>query len=157
MKMQSSKLMKWVTVFVIFFGIVNMLIMLFQAEAALGIWSGEALAKWDKTILWLQMSILAGRTIFGLALNVLAMLFMLNSIRFIRRSEFFSKCNEFVLWWSVPVYFIFSFCSGNMDIVYGVRYLNVNSDTFFVSLLLVGIALIYSAGVRLSEENRLTV
>lgn len=157
MKMQSSKLMKWVTVLVIFFGIFNMLIMLFQAEAALGIWSGEALAKWDETILWLQMSILAGRTIFGLALNVLAMLFMLNSIRFIRRSEFFSKCNEFVLWWSVPVYFIFSFCSGNMDIVYGVRYLNVNSDTFFVSLLLVGIALIYSAGVRLSEENRLTV
>lgn len=157
MKMQSSKLMKWVTVFVIFFGIFNMLIMLFQAEAALGIWSEEALAKWDETILWLQMSILVGRTIFGLALNVLAMLFMLNSIRFIRRSEFFSKCNEFVLWWSVPVYFIFSFCSGNMDIVYGVRYLNVNSDTFFVSLLLVGIALIYSAGVRLSEENRLTV
>lgn len=157
MKMQSSKLMKWVTVFVIFFGIFNMLIMLFQAEAALGIWSEEALAKWDETILWLQMSILAARTIFGLALNVLAMLFMLNSIRFIRRSEFFSKCNEFVLWWSVPVYFIFSFCSGNMHIVYGVRYLNVNSDTFFVSLLLVGIALIYSAGVRLSEENRLTV
>jgi hypothetical protein len=29
--------------------------------------------------------------------------------------------------------------------------------TFFTPLLLIGIAIIYSAGVRLSEENRLTV
>lgn len=157
MKTNVQKLMRVIALLVILFGVFNMVIMLLQAEAAIGVWSEERLAKWDESILWFQIALLAGRVFFGLVLNVLAMMFMLHSIKLMRCGEFFSKRNVVVLWCSVPAYFIFSFCTGNMSIVYGIRFVNVNSDTFFVSLLLIGVALIYSTGVRLSEENRLTV
>lgn len=154
MNVNVSRLMTVITVLVVFFGVFNMVIMLLQAEAATGIWSVDKLAQWDESILWLQIALLAGRVIFGLVLNVLAMMFMLHSIKLMRCGEFFSKYNVVILWCSVPAYFIFSFCTGNMD---GIRFISVNSDTFFVSLLLIGVALIYSTGVRLSEENSLTV
>lgn len=157
MKTNIQRLMKVITLLVIFFGVLNIVIMLVQAESAVGIWSEERLAEWDESILWLQIGLLIGRTLFGIVLNILSMVFMLHSIKLMRCGEFFSKRNVVVLWCSVPAYIIFSFCSGNMNVVYGERLISINSDTFFVSLLLIGVALIYSTGVRLSEENRLTV
>ena len=152
--------MSVVTGFVIFFGVVNIALLLFQAEAAIGgIWTEPemALAKWDESILGYQILLLFGRTLLGIVTNVLAMLFMLHSIKLMRCGEFFSKRNANIIWWSAPIYLLYSFCSDNMPIVYGVRNAVINSDSLFIPLLLIGIAMIYSTGVRLSEENRLTV
>ena len=160
MKTNLSKLMSVVTGFVIFFGVVNIALLLFQAEAAIGgIWTEPemALAKWNESILGYQILLLFGRTLLGIVTNVLAMLFMLHSIKLMRCGEFFAKRNANIIWWSAPIYFLYSFCSDNMPIVYGVRNAVINSDSLFIPLLLIGIAMIYSTGVRLSEENRLTV
>ena len=162
MKTNLSKRMSVVTSFVIFFGVVNIALLLFQAEAAVGgIWTEPemALAKWNESILEYQIILLSGRTLLGIVTNVLAMLFMLQSIKLMKCGEFFSKRNANIIWWSAPIYFLYSFCSDNMPIVYGLRLRNIviNSDSLFIPLLLIGIAMIYSTGVRLSEENRLTV
>ncbi len=160
MKTNLSKRMSVVTGFVIFFGVVNIALLLFQAEAAIGgIWTEPemALAKWNESILGYQILLLFGRTLLGIVTNVLAMLFMLHSIKLMKCGEFFSKRNANIIWWSAPIYFLYSFCSDNMPIVYGVRNAVINSDSLFIPLLLIGIAMIYSTGVRLSEENRLTV
>ena len=160
MKTSLSKRMSVVASFVIFFGVVNIALLLFQAEAAVGgIWTEPemALAKWNESILEYQIILLSGRTLLGIVTNVLAMLFMLQSIKLMKCGEFFSKRNANIIWWSAPIYFLYSFCSDNMPIVYGVRNAVINSDSLFIPLLLIGIAMIYSTGVRLSEENRLTV
>lgn len=160
METNLSKRMSVVTSFVIFFGVVNIALLLFQAEAAVGgIWTEPemALAKWNESILEYQIILLSGRTLLGIVTNVLAMLFMLQSIKLMKCGEFFSKRNANIIWWSAPIYFLYSFCSDNMPIVYGVRNAVINSDSLFIPLLLIGIAMIYSTGVRLSEENRLTV
>ena len=160
METKLSKRMSVITVFVILFGVVNVALLLFQAEAAIGgIWTEAEmkLARWNDDILAYQVLLLSGRTVFGIITNVLAVLFMLNSIKLIKCGEFFSKCNANIIWSSAPIYFIYSFCSDNMPIVYGVRNAVINSDSLFITLLLIGIATIYSTGVRLSEENRLTV
>ena len=162
MRTNLSKRMSVVTGFVIFFGVVNIALLLFQAEAAIGgIWTEPemALAKWDESILGYQILLLFGRTLLGIVTNVLAMLFMLQSIKLMKCGEFFSKRNANIIWWSAPIYFLYSFCSDNMPIVYGLRLRNIviNSDSLFIPLLLIGIAMIYSTGVRLSEENSLTV
>ena len=160
METKLSKRMSVITVFVILFGVVNVALLLFQAEAAIGgIWTEAEmkLARWNDDILAYQVLLLSGRTVFGIITNVLAVLFMLNSIKLIKCGEFFSKCNANIIWSSAPIYFIYSFCSDNMPIVYGVRNAVINSDSLFIPLLLIGIATIYSTGVRLSEENRLTV
>ena len=160
METNLSKRMSVIAGLVIFFGVLNILLLLFQAEAAVGgIWTEpeEALAKWNESIFGVQVLLLSSRTVFGTITNVLAMLFMLNSIKLMKCGEFFSKCNANIIWWSAPIYFLYSFCSDNMPIVYGVRNAVINSDSIFIPLLLIGIAMIYSTGVRLSEENRLTV
>ena len=152
--------MSVVTGFVIFFGVVNIAWLLVHAEAAVGgIWTDPemALAKWDERILGFQILLLFGCTLLGIVTNVLAMLFMLHSIKQMKCGEFFSKRNANIIWWSAPIYFLYSICSDNMPIVYGVRNAVINSDSLFIPLLLIGIAMIYSTGVRLSEENRLTV
>ena len=161
METKLSKRMSVVTGFVIFFGVVNVGLLLVQAEAAVGgIWTEPevALAKWNESILGYQVLLLSGRTLFGIVTNVLAMLFMLHSIKLMKCGEFFSKRNATIIWCAAPVYFLYSLCSDNMPIVYGaLRNAVINSDSLFIPLLLIGIAIIYSAGVRLSEENRLTV
>ena len=160
METKLSKRMSVFTGLVIFFGVVNVGLLLVQAEAAVGgIWTEPevALAKWNENILGYQVLLLSGRTLFGVITNVLAMLFMLHSIKLMKCGEFFSKRNATIIWCAAPVYFLYSLCSDNMPIVYGVRNAVINSDSIFIPLLLIGIAMIYSTGVRLSEENRWTV
>lgn len=161
MKTNLSKRMAIIAVLVILFGVINILLLLAQGEHTVGgIWTEpeEAFAKWDERILWFQVSLLVGRTVFGIVINVFAMLFMLNSINLMKCGEFFSKRNATILWWAAPMYFLYGFCLDNMPIVYGgLHNAVINSDSLFIPLLLIGIAIIYSAGVRLSEENRLIV
>ena len=161
MKINLSKRMTVVTGLVIFFGVVNILLLLVQGEKTVGgIWTEheDAFAKWDESILGFQIILFVGRMVFGIVINVFAMLFMLHSIKLMRCGEFFSKRNAIILWWAAPVYFLYSFCSDNMPLVYGADIPAVlNPDSILVPLLLIGIAMIYSTGVRLSEENRLTV
>ena len=82
METKLSKRMSVITGLVIFFGVLNILLLLVQAEAAVGgIWTEPevALAKWNESIFGFQVLLLSSRTVFGTITNVLAMLFMLNS------------------------------------------------------------------------------
>ncbi len=150
--------MSVVTGFVIFFGVLNILLLLAKAENAIGIWSNP-LGRWDEEWYAWKVVILIGYVVFGLIENILTMTVMVNSIRLIKCGEFFSKCNANIIWWSVPVCFLSGLCANNFHIIYGLStpYVMIYPNTFFTPLLLIGIAIIYSAGVRLSEENRLTV
>lgn len=145
-----------ITVFVILLGVLKIGYMLLQAGAAANLW-GRSLVKWDDGIIGFQIFVLAAYTIFGVATNVFAILFMLRSIKLMKCGEFFSRRNAIVLWWTVPTNFFYSVFKNNIDIIYGSREFELNSDSFFIALLLIGFAMIYSTGVRLSEENRLTV
>ena len=156
METKLSKRMSVVTGLVIFFGVLNILLLLAKAENAVGIWSNP-LGKWNEEWYAWKVLILAGYVIFGLIVNILTMVFMLNSIKLIKCGEFFSKRNANIIWWSAPVYFLSGLCANNFPIIYGVGYFMIYPNTFFTPLLLIGVAIIYSAGVRLSEENRLTV
>ena len=156
METKLSKRMSVVTGFVIFFGVLNILLTLAKAENAVGIWSNP-LGKWDEEWYAWKVLILIGYVVFGLAINVLTMVFMVNSIKLIKCGEFFSKRNANIIWWSAPVYFLSGLCANNFPIIYGAPLFMVYPNTFFTPLLLIGVAIIYSAGVRLSEENRLTV
>ena len=156
MRANLSKRMSVVTGFVIFFGVLNILLLLAKAENAVGIWSNP-LGKWNEEWYAWKVLILAGYVIFGLIKNILTMVFMLNSIKLIKCGEFFSKRNANIIWWSAPVYFLSGLCANNFPIIYGTPLFMVYPNTFFTPLLLIGVAIIYSAGVRLSEENRLTV
>lgn len=156
MKTNLSKRMSVVAGLVIFFGVFNMLFLLVKAENAVGIWS-DPLGKWNEELYAWKVLILVGNVIFSLIVNILTMVFMVNSIKLIKSGEFFSKCNANILWWSAPIYFLSGLCANNYHIIYGVSYFMVSPSTFFIPLLLIGIAIIYSAGVRLSEENRLIV
>ena len=156
MKTKLSKRMSVVTGFVIFFGVLNILLLLAKAENAVGIWSNP-LGKWNEEWYAWKVLILAGYVIFGLIVNILTMVLMLNSIKLIKCGEFFSKRNANIIWWSAPVYFLSGLCANNFPIIYGAPLFMVYPNTFFTPLLLIGVAIIYSAGVRLSEENRLTV
>ncbi len=156
MKTNLLKRLSVVTGFVIFFGVLNILLLLAKAENAVGIWSNP-LGKWDEEWYAWKVLILAGYVIFGLIVNILTMVFMLNSIKLIKCGEFFSKRNANIIWWSASVYFLSGLCANNFPIIYGAPLFMVYPNTFFTPLLLIGVAIIYSAGVRLSEENRLTV
>ena len=157
METKLSKRMSVITGLVIFFGVLKVLLLLAKAENAVGIWSNP-LGKWNEEWYAWKVLILVGYVIFGLIINVLTMMFMVNSIKSIKCGEFFSKCNANILWWSAPIYFLSGLCVNNFPIIYGAtRFIMIYPDTFFIPLLLIGVAIIYSAGVRLSEENRLTV
>ena len=156
MKTNLSKRMTVVTGFVIFFGVLNILLLLVKAENAVGIWSNP-MGKWDEEWYAWKVVIFIGYVIFSPLINILTMAFMLNSIKLIKCGEFFSKRNANIIWWSAPVYFLSSLCANNFPIIYGAPLFMVYPNTFFTPLLLIGVAIIYSAGVRLCEENRLTV
>ena len=156
METKLSKRMSVITGLVIFFGVLKVLLLLAKAENAVGIWSNP-LGKWNEEWYAWKVLILVGYVIFGLIINVLTMMFMVNSIKSIKCGEFFSKCNANIIWWSAPVYFLSGLCANNFPIIYGAPLFMVYPNTFFTPLLLIGVAIIYSAGVRLSEENRLTV
>ena len=156
MKTNLSKRMSVIAGLVIFFGVLNVLLLLAKAENAVGIWS-DPLGRWDEEWYAWKVLILIGYVVFGLAINVFTMIFMVKSIKLIKCGEFFSKRNANILWWSAPICFISSLCANNFPIIYGAPLFMIYPSTFFIPLLLIGIAIIYSAGVRLSEENRLTV
>lgn len=157
MKNKLSKRMGLISAFVIFFGVFNILSFLIYAANNLGIGNVSPKVMWEDDILAFQIFLFAGRAIFGVAINVLAIIFMLSSIRLMQSGLFFSKRNAAMLWWAAPLSFLYSFCAGNMNNVYGMRNIFLTADSVFVLLLILGFAMIYNAGLRLSEENSLTI
>ena len=121
METKLSKRMSVITGLVIFFGVLKVLLLLAKAENAVGVWSNP-LGKWDDEWYAWKVLILVGYVIFGLIINVLTMMFMVNSIKSIKCGEFFSKCNANILWWSAPIYFLSGLCVNNFQIIYGVSY-----------------------------------
>ena len=159
MENKLSKRMGLISAFVIFFGVLNMIALLLRTESAIGIWGiwETDSARWDGEHHALKIFILSAYALAGLALNVLAMMFMLRSVTLMKSGLFFSKANVVVLRWSVLAYFVYDLCADNYNILYGMSKFIVQSDTIFLTCVLLGFAMIYNAGLRLSEENKLTI
>ena len=139
------------TVLVILFGVLNILLVLVESQTYI------KHGRWDEEWYVWKVLILGGSSLFGLIINVLPMLFMLSSIKTTKNGEFFSKRNARILWLAVPICFLYNLCRANLPVVLSFPRFVIYPNTFFVPLLLIGFAMIYSTGVRLSEENRLTV
>ena len=90
MENKWTKRMGLISAFVIFFGVLNMIALLLRTESAIGIWGiwETASASWDGEHQALKIVILSAYALAGLALNVLAMMFMLHSVKLMKSLVF---------------------------------------------------------------------
>lgn len=161
MKQDLSKRMTVLTVIVILFGALSIVSNLIATGNSVGLFSiGSGTVPtidWDGEFLAMKLLMLVGLFVFGLAANILLIAFMWNTVRLIKSGEFFSHSNTKILWWLVPLSFFNDFLGENSDMLFNDTSFTLSTGSIFVPLLIAVVALIYSTGVLLSEENRLTV
>lgn len=161
MKQDLSKRMTVLTVIVILFGVLSIVATLIATGNTVGLFSigcgTVPTIDWDGEFLVCKILMLLGLVVSGLATNILLIAFMWNTVRLIKSGEFFSHLNTKILWWLVPFSFLNDFLGNNADMLFKDTSLTISLGSIFPPLLIAVVALIYSTGVLLSEENRLTV
>ena len=166
MTQDLSKRMTVLTVIVILFGVLSIVATLITAGNTVGLFSiGSGTVPtidWDGEFLVWKILMLLGLVVSGLTTNILLIAFMWNTVRLIKSGEFFSRSNTKILWWLVPFSFLNDFLGNNADMLFKDTLFKDTSFTLslgsiFIPLLIAVVALIYSTGVLLTEENRLTV
>lgn len=161
MKQDLSKRMTVLTVIVIFFGVLSIVATLIATGNTVGLFSigcgTVPTIDWDGEFTVCKILMLLGLVVSGLATNILLIAFMWNTVRLIKSGEFFSRSNTKILWWLVPLSFFNDFLGENSDMLFNDTSFTLSLGSIFMPLLLAVVALIYSTGVLLSEENRLTV
>lgn len=161
MKQDLSKRMTVLTVIVILFGVLSIVATLIAIGNTIGLFSVGCgtvpTIDWDGESLVWKILMLLGLAVSGLATNILLIAFMWNTVRLIKSGEFFSHLNTKILWWLVPFSFLNDFLGNNADMLFKDTSLTISLWSIFTPLLIAVVALIYSTGVLLTEENRLTV
>ena len=161
MKQDLSKRMTVLTVIVILFGVLSIVATLIATGNTVGLFSigcgTVPTIDWDGEFTVFKILMLLGLVVSGLATNILLIAFMWNTVRLIKSGEFFSHLNTKILWWLVPFSFLNDFLGNNADMLFQDTSLTISLGSIFIPLLIAVVALIYSTGVLLSEENRLTV
>ena len=161
MKQDLSKRMTVLTVIVILFGVLGIVLTLIATGNTIGLFSvGSGTVPtidWDGEFLVWKILMLLGLVVSGLAKNILLMAFMWNTVRLIKSGEIFSRSNTKILWWLVPFSFLNDFLGNNADMLFKDTSLTISLWSILTPLLIAVVALIYSTGVLLAEENRLTV
>ena len=161
MKQDLSKRMTVLTVIVILLGVLGIVLTLIATGNTIGLFSvGSGTVPtidWDGEFLVWKILMLLGLVVSGLATNILLMAFMWNTVRLIKSGEIFSRSNTKILWWLVPFSFLNDFLVNNADMLFKDTSLTLSLGSIFIPLLIAVVALIYSTGVLLTEENRLTV
>lgn len=161
MKQDLSKRMTVLTVIVILFGVLSIVATLIATGNTVGLFSVGCgtvpTIDWDGEFLVWKILMLLGLVVSGLATNILLMAFMWNTVRLIKSGEIFSHLNTKILWWLVPFSFLNDFLGNNADMLFKDTSLTISLGSIFTPLLIAVVALIYSTGVLLAEENRLTV
>ena len=161
MKQDLSKRMTVLTVIVILFGVLSIVATLIATGNTVGLFSigcgTVPTIDWDGEFLVWKILMLLGLVVSGLTTNILLIAFMWNTVKLIKSGEFFSHLNTKILWWLVPFSFLNDFLGNNVDMLFKDTSLTISLGSIFTPLLIAVVALIYSTGVLLSEENRLTV
>lgn len=161
MKQDLSKRMTVLTVIVILFGVLSIVATLIATGNTVGLFSigcgTVPTIDWDGEFLVWKILMLLGLVVSGLTTNILLIAFMWNTVRLIKSGEFFSHLNTKILWWLVPFSFLNDFLVNNADMLFKDTSLTLSLGSIFIPLLIAVVALIYSTGVLLTEENRLTV
>ena len=161
MKQDLSKRMTVLTVIVILFGVLSIVATLIATGNTVGLFSigcgTVPTIDWDGEFLVWKILMLLGLVVSGLATNILLIAFMWNTVRLIKSGEFFSHLNTKILWWLVPFSFLNDFLGNNADMLFQDTSLTISLGSIFIPLFIAVVALIYSTGVLLTEENRLTV
>ena len=149
------------TVIVILFGVLSIVATLIATGNTIGLFSVGCgtvpTIDWDGEFLVCKILMLLGLVVSGLATNILLIAFMWNTVKLIKSGEFFSHLNTKILWWLVPFSFLNDFLGNNADMLFKDTSLTISLGSIFIPLLIAVVALIYSTGVLLTEENRLTV
>lgn len=161
MKQDLSKRMTVLTVIVILFGVLSIVATLIVTGNTVGLFSigcvAEPTIDWDGEFIVCKILMLLGLVVSGLTTNILLIAFMWNTVKLIKSGEFFSRSNTKILWWLVPFSFLNDFLVNNADMLFKDTSLTLSLGSIFIPLLIAVAALIYSTGVLLTEENRLTV
>lgn len=161
MKQDLSKRMTVLTVIVILFGVLSIVATLIATGNTVGLFSigcgTVPTIDWDGEFLVWKILMLLGLVVSGLTTNILLIAFMWNTVKLIKSGEFFSHLNTKILWWLVPFSFLNDFLGNNADMLFKDTSLTISLGSIFTPLLIAVVALIYSTGVLLTEENRLTV
>lgn len=161
MKQDLSKRMTVLTVIVILFGVLSIVATLIATGNTVGLFSigcgTVPTIDWDGEFIVCKILMLLGLVVSGLTTNILLIAFMWNTVRLIKSGEFFSHLNTKILWWLVPFSFLNDFLVNNADMLFKDTSLTLSLGSIFIPLLIAVVALIYSTGVLLTEENRLTV
>ena len=164
MKQDLSKRMTVLTVIVILFGVLSIVATLIATGNTVGLFSigcgTVPTIDWDgefTVFTVFKILMLLGLVVSWLTTNILLIAFMWNTVRLIKSGEFFSRSNTKILWWLVPFSFLNDFLGNNADMLFKDTSLTLSLGSIFIPLLIAVVALIYSTGVLLTEENRLTV
>jgi hypothetical protein len=161
MKQDLSKRMTVLTVIVILFGVLSIVATLIATGNTVGLFSigcgTVPTIDWDGVFIVCKILMLLGLVVSGLTTNILLIAFMWNTVKLIKSGEFFSRSNTKILWWLVPFSFLNDFLVNNADMLFKDTSLTLSLGSIFIPLLIAVVALIYSTGVLLTEENRLTV
>jgi len=117
--------------------------------------------QWLDEYKWLQVTVIVGRMIGGLALSALFYAFTINTINGYKAGILFPRKNFGILTTCSIALFVYIFCHDNIHIVGlsndAVSQIELNPDTIVYPLIFVVFALMYKVAVKVSEENRLTI
>ena len=157
MKQNSTKSLKWPSAVVLLLCAVTAVHVTLQGIGTLIDPSGFGV-NWTEDIKWLQMTIMIGRMIGGLAFSILMGAFIINSVKSLKNGIPFPRRNVGILYGTAASLFIYKFFQSNLGIVTGSeRNLLIDTDNLTIALMIIIFAIIYNVAVKVSEENSLTI
>ena len=160
MKKNSTKGLYTVLGIILFLSTVNALHVTYQGIGGL-VNPDRFGIQWLDTEKWIQVTVLIGRMLGGLAFSILLYVFAINTTKGYKTGVLFPKNNFAVLISCSIALFIYVFCYDNMHVV-GLNndaalYIELDLNTVTSSLIFVVFALMYKVAIKISEENSLTI
>ena len=160
MKNNSTKKLYTVLGIILFLSTVNALHVTFQGIG--GLVCPESFGiQWLDTDKWMQVTVLIGRMVGGLAFSALLYAFTINTVKGYKAGVLFPRKNFAILMACSVALFVYVFCYDNMQLVGlpndAVRQIELDLNTVVSSLTFVVFALMYKVAVKVSEENSLTI
>lgn len=160
MKKNSTKKLYTVLGIILFISTVNALHATCQGIG--GLISPESFGiEWLEMDKWMQITVLVGRMVGGLVFSALLYAFTINTIKGYKAGVLFPRKNFGILIACSVALFVYMFCYDNLALVGiandAVRQIVLDLNTVVCSMTFVVFALMYKIGIKVSEENSLTI